>query len=196
MAQSLWSRRFTGACRADRNNALADAVSDIAVSDSADTIARWAEVDRVARATMAIDDIEDAGLAIYNARDELVFERMYGDFAPDRRIAVAAASKMVAGLVLFDLSIDGRGGVREFARRTSTGPTGSRRFCADELQPLARAATYGCVLEIQRFAGARLSLTRDSSGRSRLRTTMSFVSSAASSTGSRGPSSVGVRRAG
>ena len=43
------------------------------------------------------------GLAIYDRNGVKVFERMYGDFAPDRRVAIASASKMVAGVVLFRL---------------------------------------------------------------------------------------------
>ncbi len=43
------------------------------------------------------------GLAIYDAQGVKRFEKMYGTFAPDQRVAVASASKMVAGLVLLRL---------------------------------------------------------------------------------------------
>jgi CubicO group peptidase (beta-lactamase class C family) len=42
-------------------------------------------------------------VAIYDRNDRKVFEKVYGDFAPDRRVAVASASKMMAGLALFRL---------------------------------------------------------------------------------------------
>jgi len=43
------------------------------------------------------------GLAIYDAGGNKRFEKMYGDFAPDRRIAVASASKLVSGLTILRL---------------------------------------------------------------------------------------------
>jgi CubicO group peptidase (beta-lactamase class C family) len=43
------------------------------------------------------------GLAIYNRTGALVFRQMYGDFNADRRLAIASASKMVAGTVMFRL---------------------------------------------------------------------------------------------
>lgn len=66
----------------------------------------FAEVDRVARAHAAA--IGPFGLAIYGGDDRLLFQRMYGDFAPDRRVAVASASKWISGLTLFRLISDGR----------------------------------------------------------------------------------------
>jgi CubicO group peptidase (beta-lactamase class C family) len=47
------------------------------------------------------------GLAIYDAQGVKRFERMYGDFAADRRIAVASASKLVAGLTIMRLVSQG-----------------------------------------------------------------------------------------
>lgn len=43
------------------------------------------------------------GLTIYDANGVKRFERMYGSFSADRRVAIASASKMVAGLVIFRL---------------------------------------------------------------------------------------------
>lgn len=43
------------------------------------------------------------GLAVYDAQDRKVYEHMVGDFTPDRRVAVASSSKMVAGTVLFEV---------------------------------------------------------------------------------------------
>jgi serine-type D-Ala-D-Ala carboxypeptidase/endopeptidase len=43
------------------------------------------------------------GLAVYDHEGNKVFERMYGDFAADRRVAIASASKLVSGVTLFRL---------------------------------------------------------------------------------------------
>lgn len=43
------------------------------------------------------------GLAVYDAQGTRVFERMYGDFSADRRVAIASASKLVSGVTLFRL---------------------------------------------------------------------------------------------
>ena len=43
------------------------------------------------------------GLAIYDAKGVKRFEKMYGTFAPDQRVAIASSSKMVAGLVILRL---------------------------------------------------------------------------------------------
>jgi D-alanyl-D-alanine-carboxypeptidase/D-alanyl-D-alanine-endopeptidase len=47
--------------------------------------------------------VADIGLSIWDARDAKVFEHMLGSFTGDTRVAVASASKLVSGLVLFDL---------------------------------------------------------------------------------------------
>jgi CubicO group peptidase (beta-lactamase class C family) len=43
------------------------------------------------------------GLAIYDAQGNKRFEKMYGNFAPDQRIAIASASKLVSGLTILRL---------------------------------------------------------------------------------------------
>jgi serine-type D-Ala-D-Ala carboxypeptidase/endopeptidase len=43
------------------------------------------------------------GLAIWDARDSKIYQHMLGDFTPDTRVAVASASKLVSGLVIFDV---------------------------------------------------------------------------------------------
>lgn len=63
----------------------------------------FADVDRAASAAFTAQGISGMGLAIYDAAGNKRFEKMYGDFAPDRRIAIASASKMVAGLTLLRL---------------------------------------------------------------------------------------------
>ncbi len=66
--------------------------------------ARWAAVDSVVRAHIA-----EAGgasaltLSVYNDNDVRVFERSYGGFSPETRVAVASASKLVSTLVLLDV---------------------------------------------------------------------------------------------
>ncbi|MBZ4422289.1 beta-lactamase family protein [Myxococcus sp. RHST-1-4] len=56
-----------------------------------------------ARVADAGSSVPGLGLAVYDAQDRKVYERMVGDFAPDRRVAVASSSKMVAGTVLFEV---------------------------------------------------------------------------------------------
>ncbi len=94
----------TLACRQAREaarDASADVAPDVLVADP------WSAVDAAARAALATEGVENAGIVIYDADDVRVFEQMYGDFAPDRRLAVASASKLVAGVVLFDLIAKG-----------------------------------------------------------------------------------------
>jgi serine-type D-Ala-D-Ala carboxypeptidase/endopeptidase len=94
----------------------APAQGDAAPAPDADAVDKWAEVDRIAQGAFAAQGIAGMGLAIYDAADRKVFERMYGDFAPDRQVAVASASKLVAGMVILDvvgrgmLSLDGTTG--------------------------------------------------------------------------------------
>jgi CubicO group peptidase (beta-lactamase class C family) len=64
---------------------------------------RFAAVDRVARAAFETQHISGMGLAIYDAHGNQVFEQMYGDFSPERRIPIASASKLVAGLTILRL---------------------------------------------------------------------------------------------
>lgn len=55
------------------------------------------------RVAQAGADVPGVALAIYDAQDRKVYEHRVGDFAPDRRVAVASASKMVSGTLLFEL---------------------------------------------------------------------------------------------
>ena len=68
----------------------------------------FTEVDRTVRAAFDAQHIPGMGLSIYDARGDKVFEQMYGDFAPDRRIPIASASKMVAGLTILRLVDQGK----------------------------------------------------------------------------------------
>lgn len=64
---------------------------------------RFAELDAFIAERVEEDRIDGLGFSLYDARGELVFQRVYGDFAPDRRVAVASASKLVTGLLLFEV---------------------------------------------------------------------------------------------
>ena len=63
----------------------------------------FTDIDRAASAAFAAQGISGMGLAIYDANGVKRFEKMYGTFAPDQRVAIASSSKMVAGLVLMRL---------------------------------------------------------------------------------------------
>jgi serine-type D-Ala-D-Ala carboxypeptidase/endopeptidase len=60
-------------------------------------------VDRAASAAFAAQGMSGMGLAIYDANGVKRFERMYGTFSADQRVAIASSSKLVAGLVIFRL---------------------------------------------------------------------------------------------
>ena len=60
-------------------------------------------VDRAASAAFTAQGIPGMGLVIYDAQGVKRFEKMYGAFTPDQRIAVASSSKMIAGLTILRL---------------------------------------------------------------------------------------------
>jgi D-alanyl-D-alanine-carboxypeptidase/D-alanyl-D-alanine-endopeptidase len=77
-------------------------------SDDTPTIAapiasRFAQVDAAANAAFIAQGISGMGLSIYDRNGVKVFERMYGAFSPDQRVAIASASKLVSGAVIFSL---------------------------------------------------------------------------------------------
>ena len=63
----------------------------------------FTDVDRAASAAFAAQGISGMGLTIYDANGVKRFERMYGSFSADQRVAIASSSKMVAGLVILRL---------------------------------------------------------------------------------------------
>jgi CubicO group peptidase (beta-lactamase class C family) len=63
----------------------------------------FAAVDSAAAAVFAAQGIPGMGVAVYDAQGVKRFEKMYGTFAPDQRVAVASASKMVSGLAILRL---------------------------------------------------------------------------------------------
>jgi D-alanyl-D-alanine-carboxypeptidase/D-alanyl-D-alanine-endopeptidase len=86
---------FLAACGGGGDDPAAPAIPDA-----------FAEVDNAARAAYAEHGVP-MGLAVYKADGTKLFERMYGDFAPDRRVAIASASKLVSGVTLFRLIDEG-----------------------------------------------------------------------------------------
>jgi serine-type D-Ala-D-Ala carboxypeptidase/endopeptidase len=68
----------------------------------------WGEVTSKVASVVSAHKVPGLGLVVYDANDEKVYEQMFGDFSPDRRVPIASASKLVSGLVLFHLVDEGR----------------------------------------------------------------------------------------
>ena len=66
------------------------------------------KVDATTRSAFEKQGLSGMGLSVYDARGTKVFEQMYGDFSADRRIPIASASKLVAGLTLLRLIDQGK----------------------------------------------------------------------------------------
>jgi CubicO group peptidase (beta-lactamase class C family) len=85
----------------DALDALApDGGSDVAPDAGGDAFGA-VEATLVERAAEA--GVTTLGLAVWDANDRKVYERMLGGFTADTQVAVASASKLVSGLVLFDV---------------------------------------------------------------------------------------------
>ncbi|WP_233583244.1 serine hydrolase [Corallococcus sp. CA053C] len=63
----------------------------------------WAPVSAMVTARAAQAGVTSMGIAVYDSLDRKVYEQMVGNFTPDQRVAVASSSKMVSGVVLFDV---------------------------------------------------------------------------------------------
>jgi len=63
----------------------------------------FADVDRTASAAFTAQGISGMGIAVYDAQGVKRFEKMYGTFGADQRVAIASSSKMVAGLTILRL---------------------------------------------------------------------------------------------
>ena len=63
----------------------------------------FAQVDSAANAAFAAKGISGMGVAIYDAQGVKRFEKVYGSFAPDLRVAIASSSKLVSGLTILRL---------------------------------------------------------------------------------------------
>ena len=73
---------------------------DAAVGDT--RVRDWSRVEALLLATASDAGVSSLGLTIWDGSDARLYERMVGGFTPDTRVAIASASKMVSGLVLFD----------------------------------------------------------------------------------------------
>lgn len=71
-------------------------------------IAGFAAVDAAMANALAREKISGMSLAIYDAQGRQVFLKNYGDFSPDKRVAIASASKLVSGLTLLRLIDQGK----------------------------------------------------------------------------------------
>lgn len=76
-----------------------DASVDAGAVDSGGIVSQIDGIIEAARAKQT--PVPSLALAVYDKDDHLVYAKSFGDFAPDRRVAIASASKMVAGLVIF-----------------------------------------------------------------------------------------------
>jgi D-alanyl-D-alanine-carboxypeptidase/D-alanyl-D-alanine-endopeptidase len=61
------------------------------------------DVDHAASAAFQAQGIQGMGLSIYDAQGNKRFEKMYGTFATGQRVAIASASKMIAGQTILRL---------------------------------------------------------------------------------------------
>lgn len=77
--------------------------SSINSSAASSTSNAFASVDVAAQQAYSDEGIDGLGVAIFNAQGEKVFEKMYGNFAYDKRVSIASASKVVSGLTIFRL---------------------------------------------------------------------------------------------
>jgi CubicO group peptidase (beta-lactamase class C family) len=84
------------------DGAVADAGEADAGAPDAGAADRW---EPIRQAVHAAAIAADAGLSlvVYDATDAKVLEVSHGAFTPDTRVAVASASKLIAGLVIFDV---------------------------------------------------------------------------------------------
>jgi CubicO group peptidase (beta-lactamase class C family) len=63
----------------------------------------WVAVDQKIAAAFAGSGVQGMTVAVFDRSDVKVFEKSYGNFSPTQRVAVASASKLVAGTVIFRL---------------------------------------------------------------------------------------------
>jgi serine-type D-Ala-D-Ala carboxypeptidase/endopeptidase len=95
-------------------------------SPSASIARDFSQVNVIATEALAESkNVEGFALTIFDARDKKVFEKNYGDFSADRRVPVASASKMVAGLVILKLVDEGKLNLDTSTTASILGWTGS-----------------------------------------------------------------------
>ena len=94
----LWC---SAACGGDDAVGSVDSGAGDAATDGGEVA--WAEVDELVTTTLAANGDPPAALVVYDASDRVVYQRAWHGFTTDRRVAVASASKLVSGLVLFEV---------------------------------------------------------------------------------------------
>jgi D-alanyl-D-alanine-carboxypeptidase/D-alanyl-D-alanine-endopeptidase len=93
-----------GACAGDTLAGSRDLESDVLASAlEDDQAAQWDEIGRIVSEAAERHGVPAMSLTVYDADDTQVFSHLYNDFDLDKRVAVASASKLVAGLVMFAL---------------------------------------------------------------------------------------------
>lgn len=88
---------FTAACSGGGSDSSGGPTPPVAPAD------RFAAVDAAMQAAHNSAGSPAIGLSIYDRSGIKVFERMYGAFSADQRVAIASASKLVAGVALLRL---------------------------------------------------------------------------------------------
>jgi CubicO group peptidase (beta-lactamase class C family) len=78
------------------------------MASAAPAPASFSGVDHTVQAGFDSQHLDGMALAIYDASGVQLFEKSYGDFSADRRIAIASASKLVAGLTILRLVDQGK----------------------------------------------------------------------------------------
>jgi serine-type D-Ala-D-Ala carboxypeptidase/endopeptidase len=63
----------------------------------------WQAVTDTVEAAAAAAGVTDMGLLVVDARGQRVYERTWGAFTTGTRVSVASSSKMISGLVIFDV---------------------------------------------------------------------------------------------
>jgi serine-type D-Ala-D-Ala carboxypeptidase/endopeptidase len=105
-------------CRADRLSPVAPPPSAVS----------WAAVDSVTQAMIAVNpSFSRFTVSVYSANHDLVYERSYGGFSPTANIAIASASKWIAGVVLLDVVARGELSLTSTTAEVLgwTGPSGT-----------------------------------------------------------------------
>jgi serine-type D-Ala-D-Ala carboxypeptidase/endopeptidase len=74
-----------------------------AIDGSSANLSRWQAVESLFNSRSAAVGANDIGLVIWDGSDQKVYERVKGTFTTDKNLAVASASKLVSGLVIFDV---------------------------------------------------------------------------------------------
>lgn len=63
----------------------------------------WDAVDALLVTQSAQSQVTDFGLVVFAPDGQVLHEKMFGSFTADKRVAIASASKLVSGMVLFEL---------------------------------------------------------------------------------------------